>query len=95
MEESVPVTLPHRISKSILGLTQSMRELTDFPRESASLLIDHFLNEDADKELRILASDLRAYRTSPNDDINGKDEEVKSPKSSIVLQEFNDVWISN
>ena len=91
MEESVPFTLPHRISQNVRSLTQSMRELKDLPRESAALLIDHFSSDDALKELRILASDLKAYKITSNDDINENYEEIKSPKSSVVLQEFNNV----
>ena len=55
--------LPQKIWSNILELIKSMKTLSDLPRESAGLIIDHFSQENSQKDLRILASSLKSFRT--------------------------------
>ena len=54
--------LSSKITKDFLILNKSIITLKDLPREAAKMLIDHFSSENAQNDMRILASDLKSFK---------------------------------
>ncbi|CAI2367192.1 unnamed protein product [Moneuplotes crassus] len=93
-EVKSPISQPYQICKDIKSLAHQLYSLSELPREGASLLLNYFNNDDTKRELDILASNLRAYKSNNKLNFKKNQIEVKSPKAVHVLHGFN-VQVSN